>query len=89
MLRGVKESLVWSRRSVSVVFLGLHLMKCRSEEAVQFLAMHPTGSPDFLVRGCGAYAQSRRSWSSQSPIVHVSHRWLLGLMACSLVASLA
>ncbi|KAF3570479.1 hypothetical protein F2Q69_00063239 [Brassica cretica] len=64
-------------------------MKCRSEEAVQFLAMHPTGSPDFLVRGCGAYAQSRRSWSSQSSIVHVSHRWLLGLMACSLVASLA
>lgn len=64
-------------------------MKCRSGEAVQFLGMHPTGSPDFLVRGCGAYAQSRRSWSSQSPIVYVSHRWLLGLMACSLVASLA
>ncbi|CAF2077982.1 unnamed protein product [Brassica oleracea var. botrytis] len=55
---------------ISVVFLGLHLMKCRSGEAVQFLGMHPMGSPDFLVRGCGAYAQSRRSWSSQSPIAN-------------------
>ena len=64
-------------------------MKCWSGEAVQFLGMHPMGSPDFLVRGCGAYAQSRRSWSSQSLIVYVSYRWLLGLMACSLVASLA
>lgn len=64
-------------------------MKCRSGEAVQFLGMHPTGSPDFLVGGCGAYAQSRRSWSSQSPIVYVFHRWLLGWVACSLVASLA
>nr|VDD52164.1 unnamed protein product [Brassica oleracea] len=49
---------------------GFLLRVCRSGEAVQFLGMHPMGSPDFLVRGCGAYAQSRRSWSSQSPIAN-------------------
>ncbi|KAF3602711.1 hypothetical protein F2Q69_00034781 [Brassica cretica] len=41
----------------------------------------------FLVMDCGAYAQLRRSWSSRSPNVYVSHRWLLELMACSLGAS--
>ncbi|KAH0902875.1 LOW QUALITY PROTEIN: hypothetical protein HID58_042378, partial [Brassica napus] len=74
---------VWSLsgRSTLGSFLGFHLMKHRNGEFATY------GFSGFLVMDCGAYAQLRRSWSSRSPNVYVSHRWLLELMACSLGAS--
>ncbi|KAF3597606.1 hypothetical protein DY000_02022629 [Brassica cretica] len=58
-------SAVRGHRIVSSFNIGnvfrFQLMKRQSGEVVWFLGLQPTGSPDFLVRGCGAYAQSRRS----------------------------
>ncbi|KAL0722590.1 hypothetical protein Bca4012_037189 [Brassica carinata] len=45
------------------------------------------GFSGFFGKSWGAYAQSRRSWSSRLQNVYVSHRWLLELKVCSLVAS--
>lgn len=50
------------------------------------LGLQPMGSPEFLVRGFGVFAQLCRSWSSQLPNVYVS-ALAVGLKVFSLMDS--